>query len=161
MKYAIAFVAACGIGFAAPAIASAEDHAGITAHRAHHPDRVVAGTLTTEVTPCSSLCTESAWTGSLDGVSNFALISMTDADIPNENVSRFHGHLALSTAHGDVTGTDLGVWNLDSGAYVDVYTITAGSDDFAGASGVIVLWGTLDPATGSGFSHYQGVLSWR
>ncbi|HET9627778.1 MAG TPA: hypothetical protein VFP84_40750 [Kofleriaceae bacterium] len=146
-------MAACGIAIAAPAIASPG--------HAHHPDRVVAGTLTTEVTPCDSLCTESEWTGVLDGVSSFSLISMSDADIPGENVSRFHGHLALSTAHGDLIGTDLGVWNLDSGHYVDVYTVTSGSDELAGASGVIVLFGTLDPVTGSGFSHYQGLLTWR
>jgi|SRR5882757_1312963 len=169
MRHALAFVAACVIG--SPAIALAEDHATHApsapsaplepAHHRGHPDRIVGGTLTTEVVPCSSLCTESEWTGALDGVSNFSLISIEDEQIPNENISQFHGHLALSTAHGDLVGTDLGHWNLDSGQYVDVYTVTSGSDDFAGASGVILLWGTLDPVSGGGFSHYEGLLTWR
>jgi hypothetical protein len=142
-----------------PAIATADDHP-LALHRGH-PDRVVAGTLTTEVTPCDSLCTQSEWTGGLDGVSSFSLISMEDEDIPDANISRFHGHLTLSTARGELVGTDLGTWDLDSGHYVDVYTVTSGAGDFAGASGLIVLWGTLDPVSGSGFSHYEGVLSWR
>lgn len=153
MRHALVFVAACVIG--APAVATAD-------HSPHHrPDRFVAGTLTTEVTPCSSLCTESEWTGALDGVSNFSLISMEDEGVPGENLSRFHGNLTLSTRHGDLVGTDLGSWDLDSGHYVDLYTITSGTDDFAGASGLVLLFGTLDPVSGSGFSHYQGVISFK
>ena len=38
---------------------------------------------------------------------------------------------------------------------------TVGALTFAGASGLIVLWGTLDPVAGSGFSHYQGLITWR
>jgi hypothetical protein len=126
-----------------------------------HPDAIVAGTLTTEVVACPSLCTESDWIGRLDGTSSFSLISMEDEQIPGENVSRFHGNLTLSTAHGELIGQDLGVWNLDSGQYIDVYTVTSGTEDYAGATGVILLWGTLDPVTGQGISRYQGVLTWR
>jgi len=149
MRHALAFVAA---GVASWPVAAA-------AHHHDRPDLVVAGTLTTQVVACSSLFTESDWNGRLDGTSSFTLISMEDADIPNENISRFHGDLVLSTPRGDLIGTDLGLWNLDSGQYVDVYTVTSGTDELAGAHGTILLFGTLDPVTGDGFSHYKGVVS--
>lgn len=149
MRYALAFVAAAVASW--PVAAAAQHH--------DRHDLVVAGTLTTQVVACSSLCTESDWSGRLDGSSSFSLISMEDAAIPNENVSRFHGNLVLSTAHGDLIGTDLGLWNLDSGQYVDVYTVTSGTDELAGAHGTILLTGTLDPVTGDGFSHYRGTIS--
>lgn len=151
MRHALAFVAA---GVVSWPVAAA-------AHHRDRPDLAVAGTLTTEVVACSSLCTESEWTGRLDGTSSFSLISMEDADIPNENVSQFHGNLVLSTARGELIGTDLGLWNLDSGQYVDVYTVTAGTDELAGATGTILLFGTLDPVSGAGFSHYKGTIRFR
>lgn len=126
-----------------------------------HRDSVVRGTLTTEVVPCSSLCTESDWNGSLHGTSRFTLISLEDAQIPDASISRFHGDLVLSTPRGDLIGQDLGLWNLDTGNFVDVYTVTSGTGDFEGATAVILLWGTLDPATGQGLSHYQGVVTGR
>lgn len=159
MRHVLVLVAACVIGAPATATAQDRDREAPDLHR--RPDRIVAGTLTTEVTPCASLCTESEWAGSLDGVSEFSLISIENEDIPGENISRFHGHLALSTARGDLVGTDLGTWNLDSGHYVDVYTITSGTDEYTGVSGIVLLFGTLDPVAGSGFSHYRGVLSFR
>lgn len=146
MKHALAVVA-CVAGW--PLLANAD------AHR----ETVVHGTLTTEVVPCTELCTESDWNGSLDGTSRFTLISLEDAGIPNANISRFHGDLVLSTARGDLIGQDSGVWDLDTGRYVDVYTVTSGTGDFEGATAVILLWGTLDPVTGQGFSHYRGLVA--
>jgi hypothetical protein len=119
---------------------------------------VVAGTLTTQVVACPSLCTESVWTGKLAGSSRFTLISLEDEQIPNANISRFHGDLVLSTPDGDLIGQDSGVWNLDTGEYVDLYTVTSGTGKLAGARGAIVLSGTLDPATGVGISRYRGVV---
>lgn len=34
--------------------------------------------------------------------------------------------------------------------------MTAGAGDYAGATAEILLWGTLDPVTGVGKSHYRG-----
>jgi len=148
MKHALAFafVAACVGGWASPAVAGG------------HREQVVAGSLVTEVVPCSSLCTESEWDGSLDGVSSFTLIWLEDLGIPGANLSRFHGDLVLSTPRGDLIGQDTGLWNLDTGDYIDIYTVTSGTDDFAGARGVLILSGKLDPATGHGDSHYHGVI---
>jgi hypothetical protein len=148
MRHALAFVAICVGSW--PSLAAAQPHR----------DTVVTGSLTTEVVPCSSLCTESEWTGRLDGTSHFTLISLEDAQIPNENISRFHGNLALSTARGDLLGEDHGIWNLDTGQYADLYTVTSGTGEYTGATGVVLLWGTLDPVTGQGLSRYQGLLTW-
>jgi hypothetical protein len=147
MRHALVLIAACVGGWPTPAAAQ------------HHQDIVVAGTLTTMVVPCASLCTESEWTGRLDGTSSFTLISLEDAQIKNANISRFHGDLVLSTARGDLIGQDSGLWNLDNGQYIDLYTVTSGTGDYEGATAVIVLFGTLDPVTGEGFSHYRGVVT--
>jgi hypothetical protein len=147
MRHALALLTACLVGW--PSLAAAHGH----------DDIIVAGTLTTTVVPCASLCTESEWTGRLDGTSSFTLISLEDAQIPNANISRFHGDLVLSTARGDLIGQDSGTWNLDTGKYVDIYTVTSGTGDYAGATAVIVLFGTLDPVTGEGFSHYHGLVT--
>jgi hypothetical protein len=147
MKHVLAFVAACvGIW---PLSAQAKGDRELR----------VGGTLVTDVVPCSSLCTESDWDGPLDGTSSFTLISLEDLGIPNANLSKFHGDLVLSTARGDLIGQDTGIWNLDTGAYVDVYTVTSGTGAYAGATAVILLSGTLDPVTGHGDSQYHGLVS--
>jgi hypothetical protein len=120
---------------------------------------MITGTVTTKVVPSTSLSTESAWEGPLQGTSNFTLISLEDAQIPNAKISRFHGNLVLSTPEGDLIGQDHGIWDLDSGAYVDLYIVSSGTGVFDGVTGQIWLSGTLDPATGQGLSQYRGVVS--
>lgn len=147
MKHVLAWVAACvGIW---PLSAEADGRR----------EARVGGTLVTEVVPCSSLCTESDWEGPLDGTSSFTLISLDDLAIPNANISKFHGDLVVSTQRGDLIGQDTGIWNLDTGAYVDVYTVTSGTGAYAGATALIILSGTLDPVTGHGDSQYHGLVS--
>ncbi len=149
MRHALALVVACvGVW-----------PAGVEA--GGHRDIPVAGSLETQVVECASLCTESEWEGPLDGTSSFTLISLEDLGIPSTNISRFHGDLVLSTPRGDLIGQDTGLWNLDTGAYVDVYTVTSGTGDYAGARGVILLTGTLDPVTGEGHSRYRGAVTMR
>lgn len=131
-----------------PAFAPGDDHA-------------VTGTLTTEVVPGETLRTESAWTGALAGSSRFELVAMTELDAAGAKVSAFHGRLVLLTARGDLVGEDRGLWNLATGAYIDLYTVTSGTGDYAGAHGAIVLTGTLDPASGHGDSRYAGVIARR
>jgi hypothetical protein len=156
MRHALAFIAAyVGIAGLWPSLAAAQPQ---RQPQPHGGELAVTGSLTTEVTPCSSLCTESEWAGRLDGTSRFTLISLEDAQIPNENISRFHGNLVLSTPAGDLLGEDHGIWNLDTGQYVDLYTVTSGTGEYAGATAIILLWGTLDPVTGEGLSRYQGLI---
>jgi len=154
MRCALAFIAVGVMGW--PSFVVADGHCD---DDGRHIETAVAGTLTTEVVPCTSLCTQSDWDGVLDGTSHFTLISMEDAGIPDANISRFHGSLVLSTARGDLIGEDHGVWNLDTGKYVDLYTVTSGTGAYTGATAVIMLSGTLDPVTGQGFSQYHGVVT--
>lgn len=121
-----------------------------------HP---VGGTLATEVVACDSLCTQSTWTGALAGTSRFTLIEQAELAIPGAKLSTFHGRLVLSTPRGDLIGEDHGLWNLATGAYIDVYTVSSGTGDYADARGSIVLTGTLDPASGHGDSRYAGVIA--
>lgn len=162
MRFALVLAAACVAGW--PAFAESHGHSGGPPKPAPPkppPDELVAGTLVTDVVPCSSLCTESEWRGRLDGTSSFTLISMEDDTVPGENVSQFSGNLVLSTPRGDLIGVDHGSWDLDSGHYIDLYTVTSGTGAFAGATGLILLWGTLDPVTGHGVSRYQGLVTWK
>lgn len=124
-----------------------------------HPEEAVAGTLTTQVLPGTPLRTESRWQGSLDGTSRFTLISLDDTRAPSANLSRFRGDLVLSTPRGDLIGQDDGLWDLDTGSYVDVYRVTSGTGAYLGATAVIVLSGTLDPKTGEGQSQYRGIVT--
>jgi hypothetical protein len=123
------------------------------------PDQVVTGSLTTQVVPGTPLRTESKWDGPLAGTSHFTLISLEDLRSPGANVSRFQGDLVLSTPRGDLIGQDDGIWDLDTGNYVDVYRVTSGTGDHVGATAVLVLTGTLDPRTGAGVSQYQGLVT--
>lgn len=157
MRHALAFIAAGVVGWPALVAAGGQPEAAFGGHK----ETIVTGTLTTTVIPCESLCTESDWDGPLEGNSRFTLISIEDAQVPNANISRFHGNLVLSTPRGDLIGEDHGIWDLDNGKYVDVYTVTSGTGDYAGATAVILLFGTLDPVTGQGLSEYRGVVTTR
>lgn len=120
---------------------------------------MLLGTLTTRVVPSPSLSTESAWKGPLEGTSSFTLISLEDAQIPNAKISRFHGNLVLSTPRGELIGEDHGIWDMATGAYIDLYIVSSGTGAYAGVTGTIWLSGTLDPATGQGLSEYRGVVN--
>jgi hypothetical protein len=127
---------------------------------------IVGGTLTTRVVPCTSLCTESQWHGALEGTSRFTLISLEDAQIPNApnapntKLSHYHGDLVLKATRGTLVGQDWGRWNLATGEYVDVYLVRSGTGDYTGVAAVILLWGTLDPTTGVGQSHYLSCMTY-
>jgi len=116
---------------------------------------MISGTLTTKVVPSSSLRTESAWHGPLEGTSSFTLITLENTETSNAKISRFHGDLVLETAQGTLIGQDHGVWDMETGAYVDLYIVSAGTGVYAGATGMIWLSGMLDPATGEGLSQYR------
>jgi len=155
MRHALASILVGVVGW--PSFVAADGHHDNSS--GGREETTVAGRLTTEVVPCSSLCTESDWDGKLDGTSHFTLISMEDTNTPDANISKFHGKLVLSTARGDLIGEDHGIWNLDTGKYVDVYTVTSGTGAYTGATAVILLCGTLDPVTGQGLSQYHGTVT--
>jgi len=148
MNHAQAFVEACAQGWQS---VIAADHAAGS----------VSGTLTTEVVPGTPMRTRSRWEGPLAGDARFTLIALAETHTPGAQVSRYHGDLVLSTPDGDLIGQDHGLWNLDTGSYIDVYHVTSGTGVYAGATAAIVLWGTLDPVTGKGPSQYRGVVTRR
>jgi hypothetical protein len=147
MEHAFAFLAARVAGW--PSLVAREDH----------PEELVIGGLTTQVLPGTPLRTESQWNGPLAGTSRFRLISLEDTRTPDGNLSQFRGELVLSTLQGDLIGEDDGLWDLDTGSYVDVYRVTSGTGTHVGTTAVIVLSGTLDPKTGQGVSHYRGIVT--
>jgi hypothetical protein len=116
----------------------------------------VEGTFTTHVVPCDTLCTESAYLGSLVGTSHFTLISLESTADPD--VVRYVGNLVLHTASGDLIGQDVGLWNLATGKYTDAYQVRSGTGIYAGMTGSLSLRGTLDAVTGTGASKYKGEL---
>lgn len=118
----------------------------------------VAGTFTTQVVPCESLCTASVYEGDLEGRTEFTLVSLEPTRDPE--VSRYEGDLVLHTVDGDLVGHDVGYWNTTTGEYVDTYRISGGTGVYEGASGVLFLRGTLDPVTGTGASTYRGWIVW-
>ncbi len=117
----------------------------------------VAGTFTTHVVPCSSLCTESAYAGDLVGTSNFTLISLEGTS--NPNVVRYVGTLVVHTSHGDLVGQDIGLWNTTTGKYTDTYQVTSGTGIYTDATAVLFLKGTLNAVTGLGSSTYSGKIT--
>jgi hypothetical protein len=118
----------------------------------------VDGTFTTQVVPCDSLCTASEYEGDLEGTTEFTLTSLEVTH--NPEVSRYTGSLVLYTDDGDLIGHDVGYWNTTTGRYIDAYSITSGTGVYEGAVGLLVLWGTLDPMTGTGSSQYRGWIFW-
>lgn len=145
MKHAQAFISACVEGW----------HSVITADM----EASVAGTLTTEVVPGTPMRTQSQWEGPLAGTARFTLISLEETHAPDAKISRYQGDLVLSTPRGDLIGQDHGLWNLETGSYVDIYHVTSGTGAYTGATAVIVLSGTLDPVTGKGPSQYRGFVT--
>jgi hypothetical protein len=111
----------------------------------------VAGTFTTQVVPCGSLCTQSEYLGDLEGTTEFVLTSLEVTR--NPAISRYTGTLVLHTDDGDLIGTDVGYWNTTTGKYTDTYRITSGTGVYEGATGILYLSGT-------GSSKYIGVIHW-
>jgi hypothetical protein len=122
-----------------------------------HPE--ISGTLSTEIVPGTPLRTESRWGAPLECTSRFTLISVEETGASAARISRYHGDLVLSTPGGELIGQDRGLWDLDTGEFVSVYHVTSATGAYAGATGVFILTGTLDPARGIGLSHYRGVVT--
>ena len=140
----IAVLGLCVV-LAVPAIARADEN-----------EDQVAGSFTTQVVPCPTLCTQSTYAGDLRGTSDFTLTSLEGTSDPN--VVRYVGTLIIHTERGDLIGTDIGLWNTTTGNYTDTYQVTSGTGRYADATGIFKLKGTLDPISGTGSSTYQGTI---
>jgi hypothetical protein len=145
MKRALAVIVFVCMTGAIPTLASADEN-----------ETQVAGTFTTQVVACTTLCTHSVYAGELAGTSDFTLISLEGTS--NPDVVRYVGTLILHTAHGDLVGQDIGLWNTATGKYTDTYQVTSGTGIYVDATAVLKLKGTLDAVTGMGSSTYQGTI---
>ena len=125
------------------------------AHADENEDQV-AGRFTTQVVPCSTLCTQSTYAGDLRGTSDFTLTSLEGTSDPN--VVRYVGTLIIHTERGDLIGTDIGLWNTTTGNYTDTYQVASGTGAYTDATAVFKLKGNLNPVTGAGSSTYQGTI---
>lgn len=132
-----------------PAIARAERHED---HRAWH----VSGDLHSHAVPCGAICTAGTLTGDLAGTFDFTMLTMNPLGPPNMVV--YTGIMTYHTAKGDISGPDVGYWNLSTGEFIDTTDVTSGTEDLEGATGKVVIQGDFDPVTGVGNSRYHGVV---
>lgn len=114
------------------------------------------GGLTTVQVECDSLCTQGVLTGGLAGQLDFTMASMTPTADPDVVV--YEGTNVITTSQGTLSGTDYGIWNLTTGEFVDYMTFTEATGAYAGSTGSLTIYGTFDPVTGTGSSHYVAIL---
>lgn len=138
---------AVALGVALPWGSDAEAHGRLKTYK---------GGLTTVQVECESLCTEGQLTGGLAGKLDFTMASMTPTHVPN--VSTYKGVNTITTPHGTLSGPDDGIWNLETGEFIDYMTFTSGTGAYAGARGSMVIIGVFDPVSGTGSSRYTAVL---
>lgn len=123
---------------------------------AHGGSRVLKGHLTTEQVECASLCTEGELTGDIRGKLEFTMATMTETETPN--VANYTGVNVITTSRGSFSGPDYGVWNLETGEFVDYTEITHGTGIFAGVHGSLSIMGVFDPVAGAGSSSWRAAL---
>jgi hypothetical protein len=114
------------------------------------------GSLSTEQVECESLCTAGPLTGGLAGQLEFTMGSMTET--ANPDVVTYIGVNTVTTAHGTLTGTDYGIWNLVTGEFVDFTVFSHGTGTYAGKHGTLLIVGAFDPVQGEGHSTYTAVV---
>jgi hypothetical protein len=118
-------------------------------------------------TSCPSpvgLCIAGEYSGNIKGIFRATATSLTPtADTPATGVLHFTGDGVINAQirgkQGDLAFKSAGAFQSnDAGNIVDLQYITGGTDELAGASGVIRASGTFDPVTGMGESEYEGMI---
>jgi hypothetical protein len=130
---------------------------GAEAHR--NGPYVFKGDLTTHQVACATLCTEGPLTGDIRGKLEFTMATMTATGTPN--VSTYIGVNVITNAFGSLTGTDYGVWNLQTGEFTDYTEFTGGTGIYAGVKGSMSIMGVFDPVAGTGASNWRASLDWH
>jgi len=110
-------------------------------------------------TGCTSpvgLCTAGQITGGvLNGQTSFTALGIATAagmtGIEPDTTLSYHGVLEISTRHGTLTISDIGVFDQAFGVYSEVGRITAGTGRFENATGTLFIYGNAFP-DGSGFN---------
>lgn len=110
------------------------------------------------------LCIAGEFSGNIKGMFRSTATSLTPTgDTPLTGVLLFTGdgviNAQVADKQGDLTFKSAGAFqSTGAGNIVDLQTITGGTGDLAGASGVIRASGVFDPATGTGESEYEGMI---
>jgi hypothetical protein len=119
---------------------------------------LVSQALTSRCTSPVGVCTAGRLHGTINGDFVFTMSDHPASTTPN--VFFYDGEIVVQTSRGELRCSDAGVYSFadPSGPNVELCTITAGTGDWAGASGSIRLHGTFTGAAG-GNAHYEGQIS--
>jgi hypothetical protein len=129
--------------------------------------RNVDGRLETRVVAppaCASvvaLCTQGRISGDIRGTFDFTGDTLTSApNQANPTVSFYTGQVVIRGDDGRIVGTDAGVIDFATGAFVDLATISPGQSTgkWAGAMGQLRFSGSCDLAAGVCKSEYNGTV---
>ncbi len=123
----------------------------------HSSPSALSGDLRTRQVDCSTLCTQGVLTGGLTGRLDFVLTSMTPTEDPA--VFLYLGTNTITTSSGTLFGIDHGVWNIETGEFVDYMTFSRTTGAYSGRTGSFTISGIFDPVLGQGHSDYKAALS--
>jgi hypothetical protein len=116
----------------------------------------LTGGFTSHQVECDTFCTGGPLTGGLAGTLAWHMSTMEATSDPD--VLKLVGVNTITTANGTFSGTDVTIWNVATGDFIDITIISSGTGAFAGVQGTLVIQGGFDAATGTGTSHYVALL---
>jgi len=105
------------------------------------------------------ICTHGTLTGGFPSIYDFVMDTLVP--IGATGFSRYTGHSVITTADGQLFGSDTGILRITgptTASFVTVVRIVGGTGKFAGATGGIVAPGQLDFGTGSTVGTYSGAV---
>jgi hypothetical protein len=108
-----------------------------------------------------ALCTQGRISGDIRGTFDFTGDTLTPApNQANPTVMFYTGRVVIGTDDGHLVGTDAGVIDFATGAFVDLTTISPGQSTgkWAGATGQLRFSGSCDLAAGVCKSEYKGTV---
>ena len=124
---------------------------------AHEHCRPVRATLTAQLATAScdspfGLCTTGELRGDLHGTTRFTVLTLAGsaglATLEPASTLSYLGRFVLTTRHGTLTISDVGLLDGAIGAFSEIWRVTGGTGDHAGATGTLWLTGTTS-ATGA------------
>jgi hypothetical protein len=111
------------------------------------------------------LCTVAQMFGHLKGQIDFVASEIiATADTPTTGVVFVTGDSVITSARfedrqGTLTLKDAASYQtIGSGNLVDIQTVVGGTDDLAGATGLLRISGNFSPTTGTGTSNFEGQI---
>lgn len=124
---------------------------------AHEHCRPILAALSSQLTTtsCTSpfgLCTTGEMRGDLRGATSFTVLTLAASaglgDSEPASTLSYLGHFVLTTREGTLTVSDIGLLDNVTGAFTEIWRVTSGTGEHAGATGNLWLNGTVS-ATGA------------